>query len=40
MFGGLALTLLFLWRRGRLTSCAVAHAAWNSLAATGIWLCY
>lgn len=40
MFGGVALTLLFLWRRGRLTACAVAHAAWNSLAATGIWLWY
>jgi hypothetical protein len=40
MFGGLALTLLFLWRRGRLTACVVAHAAWNSLAATGIWLWY
>ena len=40
MFGGVALTLLFLWRRGRLTACAVAHAGWNSLAATGIWLWY
>ncbi|HSM08106.1 MAG TPA: hypothetical protein VLA33_03720, partial [Gemmatimonadota bacterium] len=27
-------------RRGRLTSCAVAHATWNTLAATGIWLWY
>lgn len=40
IFGGLALTLLFLWRGGRLTACAVAHATWNSLAATGVWLWY
>lgn len=40
LFGGVTLTLLFLWRGGRLTSCAVAHAAWNSLAAVGIWLWY
>lgn len=40
LFGGLSLTALFLWRGGRLTSCAVAHAAWNSLAATGIYLLY
>ena len=40
IFGGLVLTLLFLWRGGRLTACAVAHAGWNSLAAAGIWLWY
>ena len=39
-FGGLVLTGLFLWRRGRLTACVVAHAAWNSLATIGIWLWY
>jgi hypothetical protein len=39
-FGGLVLTGLFLWRRGRPTACVVAHAAWNSLATIGIWLWY
>ena len=40
LYGGLGLTALFLWRGGRLTACIVAHAAWNSLAAAGLWLWY
>lgn len=39
LFGGLALTLLYLWRR-RLTACIVAHALWNTLATIGIYLWY
>ena len=39
LYGGLAMTLLFLWR-GRLTACIVAHALWNTLAATAIFLWY
>jgi membrane protease YdiL (CAAX protease family) len=40
MYGGALLTGLYLWRRGRLTACIVAHATWNSLAAVGIYLWY
>lgn len=39
LYGGLTLTLLFLWR-GRLTACVVAHALWNTIAATVIFLWY
>lgn len=39
LYGGVALTLLFLWRR-RLTACIVAHALWNTLAAVGLYLWY
>lgn len=39
LYGGLTLTLLFLWRR-RLTACVVAHALWNTIAATAIFLWY
>lgn len=38
-YGGLTLTLLFVWRR-RLTPCIVAHAVWNTLATMGIYLWY
>lgn len=40
LYGGVLLTALYLWRRGRLTACIVAHATWNSLAAVGIYLWY
>ena len=39
LFGGLLLTLLFVWR-GRLTAPIVAHAMWNTLAPIGIYLLY
>jgi len=39
LYGGLVLTLLYLWR-GRLTACIVAHALWNTLATVGIYLWY
>lgn len=39
LYGGVTLTLLFLWRR-RLTACIVAHALWNTLAAVAIFLWY
>ena len=39
LYGGLTLTLLFLWRRS-LTACIVAHALWNTLAVVGIYLWY
>lgn len=38
-YGGLILTLLYVWRR-RLTACMVAHAAWNALATIAIYLFY
>ncbi|MGD2130429.1 MAG: CPBP family intramembrane metalloprotease [Lysobacterales bacterium] len=38
-YGGLTLTLLFVWR-GRLTACIVAHALWNTLATEAIYLWY
>lgn len=40
LYGGVALTALFLWTDGRLTACAAAHAGWNSLAAIGIYVWY
>ena len=39
LYGGLTLTLLYLWR-GRLTACIVAHALWNTLATVAIYLWY
>ena len=39
LYGGLTLTLLYLWRRD-LTACIVAHALWNTLAAIGLFLLY
>ena len=39
LYGGLTLTLLYVWRR-RLTSCIVAHALWNTLATIAIYLWY
>lgn len=39
LFGGLTLTLLFVWRR-RLTACIVAHATWNTLATVAIYAWY
>jgi len=39
IFGGATLSLLFLWR-GRLTSCVVAHALWNTLASVVIFVRY
>lgn len=36
LYGGVTLTLLFLWRR-RLTAPIVAHALWNSIAAVVIY---
>lgn len=39
LYGGLALTLLYVWR-GRLTPCIVAHALWNTLATVAIFLWY
>jgi len=38
-YGGLTLTLLYVWRR-RLTPCIVAHALWNTLATVAIYLWY
>lgn len=38
-YGGLMLTLLYLWR-GRLTACIVAHALWNTLATVVLYLWY
>jgi hypothetical protein len=40
LYGGLVLTVLFLWRGGRLTAPIVAHAGWNALATIGIYLWY
>lgn len=40
LYGGVALTVLFIWTSGRLTACTAAHAGWNSLAAVGIYLWY
>lgn len=39
IFGGATLSLLFLWR-GRLTSCVVAHALWNTIASVVIFVWY
>jgi len=39
LYGGLILTLLYLWR-GRLTACIVAHAMWNTFATVAIYLWY
>jgi len=39
LYGGLTLTLLYLWR-GSLTACIVAHALWNTLATVAIYLWY
>jgi membrane protease YdiL (CAAX protease family) len=39
MYGGLTLTLLYLWRR-RLTACIVAHALWNTIATVVIYRWY
>jgi hypothetical protein len=39
LYGGLALTLLYVWR-GRLTACIVAHALWNTIATVGVYLWY
>ncbi len=38
-YGGLTLTVLFVWRR-RLTPCIVAHALWNTLATVVIYWWY
>ena len=40
LYGGVALTALFIWTKGRLTACIVAHAGWNTLAAVGLYLWY
>lgn len=39
LYGGLTLTLLYLWRQN-LTACIVAHALWNTLATLGLFLLY
>ncbi len=39
LYGGLTLTLLYLWRRN-LTACIVAHALWNSLASVLLLVLY
>jgi len=39
IFGGLTLSLLFLWR-GRLLPCVVAHALWNTIASVVIFTWY
>lgn len=39
IFGGLTLSLLFLWR-GRLTACVVAHGLWNTIASIVIFVRY
>lgn len=39
LYGGLTLTLLFLWR-ARLTACVFAHASWNTIAAIVVYLWY
>lgn len=39
IYGGITLTLLYLWRR-TLTACIVAHAFWNSLAAILLFALY
>lgn len=40
LYGGLGLTLLYLWRGRRLSAGIVAHAGWNTLATIGIYLWY
>lgn len=40
LYGGLSLTLLYLWRGRRLAAGIVAHAGWNTLATIGIYLWY
>ncbi|MBD8524620.1 CPBP family intramembrane glutamic endopeptidase [Pseudomarimonas arenosa] len=37
LYGGLTMTLLYLWRGGRLTACIVAHAGWNTIACIALW---
>ena len=39
IYGGLTLTLLYLWR-GTLTACIIAHALWNTSAALALFLLY
>lgn len=39
VFGGATLSLLFLWR-GRITTCLVAHALWNTIASVVIFILY
>ncbi len=39
VFGGATLSFLFLWR-GRLTSCVVAHALWDTIASVVIFVWY
>lgn len=39
VFGGLTLSLLFLWK-GRLLPCVVAHAMWNTIASVVIFTLY
>jgi membrane protease YdiL (CAAX protease family) len=39
LYGGLTMTVLYIWR-GRLTSCIVAHALWNTLATVAIYVWY
>ncbi len=39
IFGGAIISLLFLWR-GRVTSCVVAHALWNTIASVVIFTWY
>ena len=38
LYGGLSMSLLYLWRGRRLTAPIVAHALWNTLATIGIAL--
>ncbi len=40
LFGGLGLTLVYLWRGRRLAAPIVLHALWNSIAPVGIYLWY
>ncbi len=40
LYGGVILTALFVYTDGRLTACAVAHAAWNTLAVIGLYIWY
>lgn len=39
IYGGLTLTMLYLWRKN-LTACIVAHALWNTLATIGLFVLY
>ena len=40
LYGGLTLTMLYVWRGGRLTACFVAHAMWNTLASIALYAWY